>query len=170
VPKLTGVVSIADAYKTGRAPVKSIYDDVIIPDLQAAETRLPLNYTGPDIGRATSGAAKALLGKVYLTTRDFVKAEQKLQEVTSMGYALLPNYRDLFDYTKNEHHSEFIFDIEYEEGINEGSIFTTQFTLSFQGGGTLATEMAKAYNLPLGGGGDQGSPCRFFVYPVRIRR
>lgn len=158
VPKLTEPVKIADSYNTGRASVESIYNEVIIPDLLNAEVNLPLKYTGADLGRATSGAAKSILGKVYLTTHDFTKAEAKLLEVTTMGYSLLPSYKDLFDYTKNEHHSEYIFDIEYEEGINEGSIFTTQFTLSFQGGGTLATEMAKAYGLPLGGGGDQGSP------------
>ena len=101
---------------------------------------------------------KSILGKVYLTTHDFVKAEAKLQEVTTLGYALLPKYNDLFDYTKNEHHAEYIFDIEYEEGINEGSIFTTQFSLSFQGGGTLASIMASYYGLPAAGGGDQGCP------------
>lgn len=38
-----------------------------------------------------------------------------------MGYQLLANYEDLFDYTKSEHHSEYIFDIEYQSGIGEGS-------------------------------------------------
>ena len=45
-----------------------------------------------------------------------------------MGYALLPKFSDLFDYTKDEHHSEYIFDIEYEQGLSgEGSTFTTNF-------------------------------------------
>ncbi|MEJ7830357.1 MAG: hypothetical protein WKF91_19265, partial [Segetibacter sp.] len=44
------------------------------------------------------------------------------------GYALLPKYNDLFDYTKDEHHSEYIFDIEYEQGIGEGNCFTTNFS------------------------------------------
>jgi len=44
-----------------------------------------------------------------------------------MGYTLLKNYDDLFDYTKNEHHGEYIFDVEYEEGIGEGSNFTNNF-------------------------------------------
>ena len=54
-----------------------------------------------EVGRATSGAAKSLLGRVYLTKGDFLNAESKLKEVTTMGYQLLANYEDLFDYTKS---------------------------------------------------------------------
>ncbi|MBE7171637.1 MAG: RagB/SusD family nutrient uptake outer membrane protein [Williamsia sp.] len=158
VPLTTTPLTVDATYKTVRKKVDTIYSSLIIPDLQDAETKLPNTYTGTDIGRATKGAAKSLLGKVYLTVHDFPKAEAKLQEVTTLGYNLLPKYNDLFDYTKNEHHAEYIFDIEYEEGINEGSIFTTQFSLSFQGGGTLATIMASYYGLPAAGGGDQGCP------------
>ena len=129
VPMVTVPTTIEEAYKTGREKVSKIYSDVIIKDLQAAEASLPVKYSGSDVGRATKGAAKSLLGKVYLTTRDFVKAEAKLKEVTTMGYALLPKYTDLFDYTKDEHHSEYIFDIEYEQGLSgEGNSFTTNFS------------------------------------------
>lgn len=163
VPLVTTVLSIDESYKVGREKVDKIYSDLIIADLVDAESKLPVVYTGADVGRATRGAAKALLGKVYLTTHDFVKAEAKLQELTvsPFTYALLPKFNDLFDYTKNEHHSEYIFDIEYEEGINEGSTFTTQFSLSFQGSGALAQVLINAYNLPastIGSGGDQGCP------------
>lgn len=128
LPKVTSAISIEDSYKAGRAPAASIYSDVIIPDLLVAEAGLPAKYTGTNIGRATSGAAKAMLGKAYLTIKDFPKAESKLQEVTTMGYALLPNYKDLFDYTKNEHHSEYIYDIEYiAGGVGLGSHFSNSF-------------------------------------------
>ena len=127
VPMITTSVTVPDAYKKGREKVDKIYDEVIIKDLLDAETKLADKYTGVDVGRPTKGAAKSLLGKVYLTRKDFVKAEAKLLEVTTMGYALLPEFKDLFDYSKNEHHSEYIFDIEYEEGIAEGSTFALQF-------------------------------------------
>jgi hypothetical protein len=161
VPLVTTPLTVEETYKVPREKVNTIYDKLIVADLQDAETKLPKSYTGADIGRATMGAAKSLLGKVYLTRHDFPKAEAKLQEVTTLGYSLLPNYKDLFDYTRNEHHGEYVFDIEYEEGINEGSIFTTQFSLSFQGAGTLANVMATAYGLPAAGGGDQGCPTDF---------
>jgi tetratricopeptide (TPR) repeat protein len=127
VPMITTPISVEEAYKSGREKADKIYDEVIVKDLLAAENNLPATYTGTDVGRATKGAAKALLGKVYLTRKDFVKAEAKLQEVTTLGYDLLPNYKDLFDYSKNEHHKEYIFDIEYEEGIGEGSSITNAF-------------------------------------------
>lgn len=128
VPMATTNLTIEEAYQTGREKVDKIYDEVIVKDLLEAEGKLPEQYSGADVGRATQGAAKSLLGKVYLTIGDFQKAEAKLQEVTTMGYALLPDYNDLFDYTKNEHHSEYIFDIEYEQGIGEGNCFTNNFT------------------------------------------
>ena len=127
VPLVTTNLTVEESYKTGREKVNKIYDEIIIKDLLEAEGKLSVKYTGADVGRATKGAAKALLGKVYLTRKDFVNAEIKLNEVTTLGYALLPNYKDLFDYTKDEHHSEYIFDIEYEEGIGEGSTFTNNF-------------------------------------------
>lgn len=129
VPMVTKTLSIEDSYKTPREKVDKIYDEVIIKDLLDAEAKLPVSYAGSDRGRPTKGAVRALLGKVYLTRKDFTKAEAKLQEVTTMSYALLPNWADLWDYTKTEHHSEYIYDIEYEQGLGgEGSIFTNRFT------------------------------------------
>jgi tetratricopeptide (TPR) repeat protein len=127
VPLITTRISVEEAYKTTREKVDKIYNDLIIKDLLAAEAALPASYAGADVGRATKGAAKAVLGRVYMTRKDFAKAEAKLQEVTTMGYALLDNYKDLFDYSKNEHHKEYIFDIEYEEGIGEGNSITNAF-------------------------------------------
>ncbi|HZG24457.1 MAG TPA: RagB/SusD family nutrient uptake outer membrane protein, partial [Chitinophagaceae bacterium] len=150
VPMVTTPINTADAYKRGREKVDRIYDEVIIKDLMDAETKLPLKYSGADVGRASRGAAKALLGKVYLTRKDFVKAEAKLQEVTTMGYALLRNFNDLFDYTKDEHHSEYIFDIEYEEGIGLGSTFTNTFAPGY-------AIVLNFYGIT-GQGGSNGSP------------
>jgi len=127
VPMVVLPLTTQDAYKTPRETVANIYSKVIIPDLLAAETGLLAKYTGADVGRPTIGAAKALLGKAYLTIKDFAKAEAKLMEVTTMGYSLLPKYTDLFDYSKNEHHAEYIFDIEFEEGIGEGQPWTRRF-------------------------------------------
>lgn len=128
VPMVTVPLTVEEGYKTPREPIANIYNQVIIPDLLDAANALPVTYTGSDVGRPTQGAAKAILGRVYLTQRDFTKAESKLAEVVTSGkYSLLPKYTDLFDYMKNEHHSEYIFDIEFEEGIGEGSPFGNRF-------------------------------------------
>lgn len=151
VPLVTKTLSIEESYKTPREKVDKIYDELIIKDLLDAESKLPATYSGTDVGRATKGAARALLGKVYLTRKDFVKAEAKLQEVTTMGYALLPNWADLWDYSKNEHHSEYIYDIEYEQGLGgEGSIYTNRFT-------PKVTSMIATYGIA-GSVDDQNTP------------
>ena len=126
VPLITKTLTASEALKTLREKVDLVYD-LIISDLQSCEADLPVQYSGADVGRATRGAAKSILGKVYLTRHDFTKAESKLQEVTTMGYSLLPDYNDLFDYSKDEHHSEYIFDVEYASNQNVSNRMTNQF-------------------------------------------
>ena len=130
VQMITNIPTADEVAKIPRTPSATIYSEIIIKDLLDAGTKLPQSYTGTEVGRATKGAAKAILGKVYMTIKDFQKAEVVLQELTTTpySYALLPNYNDLFDYSKNEHHSEYIFDIEYEEGLGGlGSQWTNAF-------------------------------------------
>jgi starch-binding outer membrane protein, SusD/RagB family len=158
VQLITKPPTIQEVAATGRTPVATVYSDLIIKDLLDAGTKLPLVCTGTEVGRATKGAAKAILGKVYLTTHDFQKAEPVLQELTTAPYtyALLPNYNDLFDYTKNEHHSEYIFDIEYEEGLGGlGSPWTNAFMPN-------CTPMLQYYGIQ-GGFGESISPTMNFV-------
>jgi tetratricopeptide (TPR) repeat protein len=130
VQMITGVPSVDEISATPRTAVATVYSEVIIKDLLDAATKLPVSYAAIDVGRATRGAAKAILGKAYLTIKDFPKAEAVLQELTvsPYSYALLPNYNDLFDYSKDEHHKEYVFDIEYETGgLDVGSNFTHAF-------------------------------------------
>ena len=126
VPLVTKPLSATEALKTPREKVDAVYE-LIISDFLSCESDLPVSYSGTDVGRATRGAAKAILGKVYLTRHDFAKAESKLQEVTTMGYKLLDDYNSLFDYTKDEHHSEYIFDVEYASGQNVSNNITNNF-------------------------------------------
>jgi len=158
VQMITTVPTIEETAATPRTPVATVYSEVIIKDLLDAASKLPVAYTGTEVGRATRGAAKAMLGKVYLTVKDFQKAEVVLQELTTAPYtyALLPNYNDLFDYSKNEHHSEYIFDIEYEEGLGGlGSIFTNNFMPN-------VTPLLNYYNIK-GGFNESISPTKSFV-------
>lgn len=151
VPLITTNVTVDESYKIGREKTDKIYEEVIIKDLLDAEAKLPVKYTGVEVGRATKGAAKSLLGKVYLTRKNFTNAEIKLKEVTTLGYALLPNFKDLWNYSVNEHHTEYIFDIEFEEGINEGSSFTHAFAPSW-------TALTDLYNIKGGTPSNDGAP------------
>ena len=153
VPLNTEPISIEEGYKKGREKVATIYNDLIIPDLLDAESKLPVKYTGVNVGRATKGAASAMLGRVYLTIKDFAKAEAKLQQVTTMGYALLANYNDLFNYSNDEHHSEYIFDIEYQDGgLGLGSGYSNKFLPKSAG------SAADLFYGVKGGAGEQNTP------------
>lgn len=163
VPLVSAPVKIEDALKTPRTDLNTIYSNLIIPDLQDADAKLPETYSTSNVGRATKGAAKSVLGMVYLTTHDFAKAETKLKEVTTMGYSLLENFEDLFDFS-NEHHSEYIFDIEYVSGnIGLGSIYTRDFLVETQDVGAFRKVLTEALNIQGPEGGGRATPSLDFM-------
>lgn len=80
----------------GIASVDDIYAQ-IITDLTDAEA-LPASYPpGAGRGRATSGAAKSVLAKVYLTRGNYQGCVDKCKEVINSGeYALWDDFADVF--------------------------------------------------------------------------
>src|SRR5690606_37945689 len=72
----------------------------VAADLNDAIPNLPIRYTGNDLGRATRGAAYALLGKTYLQQNMYGPAEEAFRWlVTGEGaniYNLVDNYRENF--------------------------------------------------------------------------
>ncbi len=104
--------SVADA-RIPRAPAAQIYS-LIVSDLQTAIKDLPASYSGPDLGRATSGAATALLAKVYLNQKDYTNAAKYAGQVMSSGqYALNANWLDNFRIASEFTSPESIFEINY---------------------------------------------------------
>jgi starch-binding outer membrane protein, SusD/RagB family len=107
-----------------RTSTDSVYAQ-IISDLNDA-SGLPATYAGADIGRATSGAAHTLLAKVYVTRKEWAKAQTELQAISNggYGYALFQNFADVFKKaTKNG--IEHIFSVQF--ATNGGEANTTQF-------------------------------------------
>lgn len=135
---LKEITNQQEGYTYGRTPVAEVYAQ-IEKDLQDAEEVLEPSYTGTNIGRATSGAAKALLGKVYLTQRKFPEAVAKLKEVVESGrYELLLNYRDVFSAT-NKNHKESVFDVQYlGGGLGEGNPLPNDFAPENSGNNVIA--------------------------------
>jgi tetratricopeptide (TPR) repeat protein len=85
----------------------------IIDDLKAASQVL-LDKGVEDNGRATKGAAIALLGKVYLYRGQYQLALDEFNKLS--GYALEANYFDNFK-EETEHGVESIFEIEYDDDL-----------------------------------------------------
>lgn len=104
--------TVADA-RVPRSPSAQVYS-LIVSDLQAAIKTLPPSYSGPDIGRATSGAATALLAKVYLNQKDYNSAAAYAGQVMASGqYSLNANWLDNFRVSDEYTNSESIFEINY---------------------------------------------------------
>lgn len=97
-----------------KASEEEVYQQ-IITDLTDAEA-LPkkADYAAADLGRATSGAAKSLLAKVYLTKKDWKNAVLKSKDVIDNGgYGLFENFSDVFAVaTKNG--KEHIFSAQFK--------------------------------------------------------
>jgi len=120
VPLLEHEVKSLDGLRVSRTPLTDVYA-VIVSDLQQAAAGLPASYTGADLGRATSGAAQALLAKVYLTRGDWTNAAQTAGQVMSSGhYALLANWKDIFKIATKIANSESIFEINYDGVLDPG--------------------------------------------------
>jgi starch-binding outer membrane protein, SusD/RagB family len=104
--QLTEIVSLTPEI----AEVADIYAQ-IISDLTEAEN-LPIEQTDGR-GRATSGAAKALLAKVYLTLKNYPKAIEKTQAVIDMGiYSLWDDFRDIYK-IQNRGLKEAVFSVGF---------------------------------------------------------
>ncbi|MGF7215286.1 hypothetical protein GGR92_001426 [Spirosoma lacussanchae] len=86
-------------------------------DLTEAATVLPTTYASTDLGRATRGAAYALLAKAQMQQRKYTEALTPLQwladgEGKSL-YALVPNYRDNF-LISTENNRESVFEWQFQ--------------------------------------------------------
>lgn len=113
VPVYDGeVISTSQAISTGRTPVSQVYE-LIESDLNDAIAFLPEERSPSEKGRATKGAARTMLAKVYMTNNNFSAAVDQLRAIN--GYSLLPEYAAVFE-TTNKNHVESIFEIQYLEG------------------------------------------------------
>lgn len=97
----------------------------IIDDLTDAINKLPVSWDAADLGRATKGAAYALRGKVYLFNRQWKEAIADFEEIVYnktnvYGYALHPDYNELFRLYNGKHSSEMIFSIQSIDGNTAG--------------------------------------------------
>ena len=91
----------------------------VIADLQAAIPDLPVSYGSAALGRATKGAAQALLAKMYMQQHKYTEASALFTAVIGTGrYSMVPNYVDNFTET-NENNSESLFEVQYTGRVGE---------------------------------------------------
>ena len=129
------------------APEADVWKQAI-NDLSEAKEGLPVDRTPDELGRATSGAALAFLGKAYLYMKDYGKAQTTFDLLTQAPYhyGLVDNFEDNFT-DKNEFNKEAVFQWVYgdfgsaynpwgEESKNAGMFnYIPQFIGTPKGGG-----------------------------------
>ena len=121
VPIVTAETTSLDNLNLGRASADDVYK-LIVQDFTDAEATLPTTYSTADKGRATKGAAKSFLAKVYLTRQDWANASAKAKEVIDLNtYDLWANFADAFAIA-NKNGKEAVFEMQaLSGGFGEGS-------------------------------------------------
>lgn len=116
VPATKHVVSATEALKVARYSDEQMFD-LIAGDLKEIvdNNYLPETYSSADMGRATSGAAKALLGKVYLTFHKWTEAKDILSQLIGK-YQLVSPIAQVFD-VDNKNNNEIIFAVHFNKEI-----------------------------------------------------
>lgn len=116
VPATKHVVSAAEALKVARYSDEQMFD-LIAGDLKEIvdNNYLPETYSSADMGRATSGAANALLGKVYLTFHKWTEAKDILSQLIGK-YQLVSPIAQVFN-VDNKNNNEIIFAVHFNKEI-----------------------------------------------------
>lgn len=144
-------ISAEGAKAINRSSVADVYK-LIEADLKTATTYLnPAKFaqiTGTSIGRANQWAAKALLGKVYLTLNRKAEAATLLQDVvTNSGFGLQSSYANVFS-VSNEMNSEILFTVRYKAGgLGLGSSFGNTFA-ALNSGSSIINGSGQGLNYP----------------------
>ena len=137
----------ADFYKKP-SPAADVYA-LILADLEFAYQNLPKTYDdSADLGRATWGAATAMLGKLHINEHNYEGAKSYFKEIIDSNlYALTANIGDNFD-EANEMNSESIFEVAFSIDAKPG----TSYGAADGPTGSEATNRSRALATPPGGG------------------
>jgi tetratricopeptide (TPR) repeat protein len=111
IPLITIAATSSDDFFPTNSTPDVIYEQ-IIADAERAKSLLPTGL-GDEYGRATWGAATALLGKAYLYTNEWDKAAAEFKEVIDSGlYDLDPDYANNFT-EAGDNNIESVFEIQF---------------------------------------------------------
>ena len=116
VPLTLSIENDDSQWDRARSSKEVIYAQ-IISDLENAESRLwnKSETSGADMGRATKGAAQAMLVKVYMYMHEYAKAKEwgdKFLQDQAAEYSLAPDFASNFTIA-GENNEESIFEIQY---------------------------------------------------------
>lgn len=128
VPLLVKDVPANEAY-IARTSEGEVFEQIYKDLTDATELPTRSEYPPSEMGRATSGAAWALMGKAYMFQQNFTKAEEALKKVVQSGeYELNPEFGWNFDY-EHRNSKESVFSIQFKEiiGVYNTGLQLVQF-------------------------------------------
>jgi hypothetical protein len=103
-------------------------------DLIFAANNLPESWSGSDVGRATKGAAKALLGKAYMQQHKYNEAKEQLNWLIDKEgtlYGLISDWVNNFT-DLDENNKEGIFEIQFSDQNKGGTGNDASMAFGFQ--------------------------------------
>lgn len=147
VPLVTSPANAGSDFYKPRNTVEEVYAQ-IFTDLQAAADKLPpaSQISAPELGRASKGAAQALLGKAYLTYANYLSLAGKdasnlyRQAIAQAGaviqsgeYMLLNDFAQLFDVSReNEAYREVVFGVRFQQDRQRSGLASSGSELAFR--------------------------------------
>jgi hypothetical protein len=126
VPLYDSPVGLSEIYEVPRSTEEEVLG-LVISDLNEAmniDSYRTTEQLGKAGGKASSVAAKTLLGKVYIWKHDFANAETTLGDIVSGSGLELEDFSVLYD-PDNPFNKEIIFGINYERASGFSSPFVT---------------------------------------------
>ena len=150
VPLVTRPLAPSE-YAQPRATAEEVWAQ-IVADLEEAAANLPEKsaYSTSQTGRATRGAANALLAKAHLYQGNWSACRERCEEVVGSGeYFLAPNYGNIFT-EAGENGPGSIWEIQYanNSGGNWGAQFWSEGTYTNVFQRARGTFSGYGFNLP----------------------
>ena len=140
-------LGVEEVSKLPRTSAADVYAQIEQDLISAASI---LDVSNVVKGKATKGAALALLGKAYLYQNKWSAAAIAFDEIINNSwYTLIPDYADLFSVT-NENNSETVFDVQYS-GLEGGSYGCL---VCLEGNAGPGFQGIRQYNGPIYGDGN----------------
>lgn len=115
----TGIPRTIDEFYKPVSPKSNVYN-LVLDDLTFAQDHLPQTWDSGNLGRATWGAATAIIGQAFLYEGRFEEAGQEFKKIIDSDlYALTPHISWNFD-LEHEHNSESIFEVNFSDVVKPG--------------------------------------------------
>ncbi|PUZ24990.1 RagB/SusD family nutrient uptake outer membrane protein [Chitinophaga parva] len=155
VPMVSETPTSSAGLKLKRTDAKTIYDNIIIPDLLEAEK---VNFPWRDVnGRVSKGMVESLLADVYLTyagaainggAANYAESAKRSKNVLDNGgYNLFNDYHDM-TIPANKNSQEFIFQIQYAASVPSTNPLTPLTIPNYSGISKYSDEYGSVYPTP----------------------